>query len=64
VTGVEKGGLADQMQIQIEDVIVEVNGSEIGDVDFLGQFVRSGAAKSFRVWRKGQFLQLTVPQSM
>ena len=64
VTSIEKGGLADEMQMQIGDVIVEVNGSEIGDVDFLGQFVRSGAAKSFRVWRKGQSLQLTVPQSM
>jgi hypothetical protein len=64
VTSIEKGGLADEMQMQIGDVIVEVNGSEIGDVDFLGQFVHSGAAKSFRVWRKGQSLQLTMPQSM
>jgi len=64
VTSIEKGGLADEMQMQTGDVIVEVNGSEIGDVDFLGQFVRSGAAKSFRIWRKGQSLQLTVPQSM
>src|ERR1039457_3195369 len=31
VTGVEKGGLAEEMQMQIGDVIVEVNGSEIGD---------------------------------
>lgn len=64
VTSVEKGGLADEMQMQIGDVIVEVNGSEIDDVDFLGQFVRSGAAKSFRVWRKGKSVELTVPQSM
>ncbi|MGP8176119.1 MAG: PDZ domain-containing protein, partial [Terracidiphilus sp.] len=58
VTGVEKGGLAEEMQMQIGDVIVEVNGSEIGDVDFFTQFVRSGAAKSFRVWRKGQAVEL------
>jgi len=64
VTGVEKGGLAEEMQMQIGDVIVEVNGSEIGDVEFFTQFVRSGAAKSFRVWRKGQAVELTVPQSM
>jgi len=64
LTTIEKGGLAEEMQMQVGDVIVEVNGSEIGDVDFLGQFVRSGAAKSFRVFRKGQSMQLTVPQSM
>ena len=64
VTSVEKGGLADEMQMQVGDVIVEVNGSEIGDVDFLGQFVRSGSAKSFKVWRKGKSVELTVPQSM
>ena len=64
VTGVEKGGLAEEMQMQIGDVIVEVNGSEIGDVDYFTQVVRSGVAKSFRIWRKGQSLELTVPQSM
>ena len=64
VTSVEQGGLADQMQIQVGDVIVEVNGSEIGDVDFLGRLVRSGAARSFSVWRKGKLVELTVPQSM
>jgi hypothetical protein len=64
VTNVEIGGLANQMQMQAGDVILAVNGSEIGDVDFFVQFVRSGAAKSFRVWRKGQTLELTIPQSM
>jgi hypothetical protein len=64
VTSVEKGGLADQTQLQVGDVVVEVNGAEIGDVDSLGQLVRSGAAKSFRVWRKGQTLELSVPLSM
>jgi serine protease Do len=64
VTGVEKGSLADEMQMQSGDVILAVNGSEIGDVDSFAQLVRSGAAKSFRVWRKGQTLELTVPLSM
>jgi len=64
VTFVEKGGLGEEMQMQIGDVLLAVNGSEIGDVDFFTQFVRSGAAKSFRVWRKGQALDLTIPQSM
>ena len=64
VIGVEKGGLADATKMQVGDVIVEVNGAEIGDVDSLGQLVRSGAAKSFRVWRKGKSIELAVPQSM
>ena len=64
VISVEKGGLAEATQIQVGDVIVEVNGSEIGDVDSLGQLVRSGAARSFRVWRKGKSVELSVPQSM
>jgi len=64
VVSVEKGGLADATEMQVDDVIVEVNGAEIGDVDALGQLVRSGAAKSFRVWRKGKSMELSVPQSM
>lgn len=64
VVSVEKGGLADATGMQVGDVIMEVNGAEIGDVDSLGQLVRSGVAKSFRVWRKGQSMELAVPQSM
>ena len=64
VTFVEKGSLGEEMQIQLGDVILAANGSEIGDVDFFTQFVHSGAAKIFRVWRKGQALDLTIPQSM
>ena len=64
ITGVEKGGIAEEMQLQTGDVVVEVNGSEIGDVDFFTQFVRSGAARSFRIWRQGKAVLLTVPQSM
>lgn len=61
---VEKGSLGEEMQMQTGDVIVEVNGAEIGDVDLFTQVVRSGAAKSFRVWRKGQALELAVPQDL
>jgi S1-C subfamily serine protease len=63
VTAVEKGSLAEEMQMQAGDVIVEVNGSEIGDVDFFTQFVHSGAVRSFRVWRNGKLIELSVPQS-
>jgi PDZ domain len=64
VVDVMKDGLADKMGFLPGDVILEVNNSEIGDVDLFAQFARSGAIKSFRVWRKGQSLELTVPQSM
>jgi hypothetical protein len=64
VLAVDKGGLADVMGIQAGDVILEVNNSEIGDVPLFVQFVRSGEVKKFRVWRKGQALELVVPQSL
>jgi C-terminal processing protease CtpA/Prc len=64
VTFVEKGSLGEEMQMQTGDVIIEVNGAEIGDVDIFTQLVRSGTAKSFRIWRKGQGLDLAVPQSL
>lgn len=64
VLAVEKGGLADVMGIQVGDVILEVNNSEIGDVLLFTQFVHSGEVKKFRVWRKAQALELAVPQSL
>ena len=64
VVQVVPGSLAEAMKFQADDVILEVNDSEIGDVDFFVQFVRSGAAKKFLVWRKGQAISLIVPQSM
>jgi hypothetical protein len=64
VTKVEKGSIAEDMGVQVGDVIVQANGADVGDVDAFGQLVRSGAVKSFRVWRKGQNLDLAVPQSM
>lgn len=64
VTKVEKGSIADDMQLQVGDVILKANGTDVGDVDAFGQLVRSGAVKSFHVWRKGQILDLAVSQSM
>lgn len=64
VVAVEKDSLADHMGILPGDVILEVNNSEIGDAELFAQYVRGGAAKKFRVWRKGQALELTVPQSL
>lgn len=64
VTGVEKGSLAEEMQMEVGDAVLAVNGSDIVDADTFAQLVRNGAAKSFRVWRKGKMLELTVPQSL
>ena len=61
---VEKGSLAEKIGLQEGDVILEVNNSEIGDADLFGQFVKSGAVKSFKVWRKGQAADVPMPQSM
>jgi S1-C subfamily serine protease len=64
VTKVEKGSIAEDMDMQVGDVVLQANGADVGDVDAFGQLVRSGTVKSFRVWRKGQKLDLTVSQSM
>jgi hypothetical protein len=64
VVSVENGGLADTMGILAGDVILQVNGSDVGDVQQFAQTVRGGAAKTFRVWRKGQTVELAVPMSM
>jgi serine protease Do len=64
VVGVENGSLADTMGILAGDVILQVNGADVGDVQQFAQTVRSGAAKTFRVWRKGQTVELAVPVSM
>jgi hypothetical protein len=64
VTNVEKGSIADQMQMQVGDVILQMNGADIGDAGAFAQLVRSGEAKGFRIWRKGKTLDLTIPQSM
>jgi hypothetical protein len=64
VVGVENGGLADTMGILAGDVILQLNGTDVGNMQQFIQTIRSGAASSFRVWRKGQTVDLTVPQSL
>jgi len=64
VVSVENSGLADTMGILAGDVILQVNGADVSDLQQFVQTVRSGAARSFRVWRKGQTVELTVPVSM
>ena len=64
VTKVEKGSLAEDIGIEVGDVILQTDGTDVGDVDAFGKLVRGGTVKSFRVWRKGQKLDLAVSQSM
>jgi hypothetical protein len=64
VVSVENGGLADTMGVLAGDVILQVNGADVGNMQQFIQTIRSGAATSFRVWRKGQTAELTVPQSL
>jgi S1-C subfamily serine protease len=64
VVGVEKGGMADAMEIQKGDILLEVNGVQIADVEAFGQLIRSGGAKTFRVLHNGQSVVLFIPLSL
>jgi hypothetical protein len=64
VVSVENGSLADTMGILAGDVILQVNGADVSDLQQFTQTVRGGAVRSFRIWRKGQTVELTVPVSM
>ncbi len=61
---VDKGGLAEGIGIQSGDVILEVNNSEIGDLELFTQVIRNGSVKKFRIWRKGQAIEVVVPQAL
>ena len=52
------------MGILAGDVILQLNGADVGNMQQFIQTIRSGAASSFRVWRNGQTVELTVPQSL
>ena len=52
------------MGILAGDVILQVNGADVGDMQHFRQLIHDGAVSTFRVWRKGQTVDLTVPQSM
>ena len=64
VTNVEKGSLAENTGIEAGDVILQANGVDVNDADALAKLIRGEAVKSFHVWRKGQKLNLVVPESM
>jgi S1-C subfamily serine protease len=52
------------MGVLAGDVILQVNGEQVSDINHFVQTIRSGAARSFRVWRKEQTIELSVPQSL
>ena len=64
VVSVENGGTGDTMGILAGDVILQLNGADVGNMQQFVQTIRSGAASSFRIWRKGQTVELAVPVSM
>ena len=63
VRRVNSGSLAEQMGIQVRDVILEINGLEVEDLQSFVQSVRSGEAKTFRIWRDGRAIDMIVPHS-
>lgn len=64
VIRVEKDSLAELMQLQSGDVIMEVNGNKVAGVDELRQLLGNGSNVMVKVWRNGTVQQLTVPQSL
>jgi S1-C subfamily serine protease len=64
VVSVLNGSLADAMGVLPGDVILQVNGADVGELQHFVQTLHSAAVSTFSVWRKGKTLVLTVPQSM
>jgi len=64
VVSVLNGSLADTMGALPGDVILAVNGAEVGDMPHFAQLIHGAAVNTFTVWRKGKAQELTVPQSM
>lgn len=64
VMSVEKGSLADITGFLSGDVILQVNGVDVDNMQHLSQLLHSGVVTTFIVRRKGKKLLLTVPQSM
>jgi hypothetical protein len=63
VRRVNRGSLAERMGIQVKDVVLEIDSSDVEDAQSFVLSVRSGAAKTFRIWRDGRAIDMTVPQA-
>ena len=64
VMKVDKDSLADTMQMQTGDIIIEVNGTKVAGVDQLKQLLGANPSSTVKVWRNGEVQQLAVPQSL
>jgi S1-C subfamily serine protease len=64
VMRVDKDSVADLMQMQAGDVIVEVNGKKVDGVEQLRQMLGNGSDVVVKVWRNGVVQALAVPQSL
>src|SRR6266498_2255308 len=60
VIRVEKDSVAELMQLQGGDVIVEVNGNKVAGLDQLRQMLGNGSNVIVKVWRNGSMQQLAV----
>ncbi|MDT8900430.1 PDZ domain-containing protein [Anaeroselena agilis] len=63
VTDVRKNSLAEKMNIQLNDVIIEVNGTTVNTTDQLKQVLTAGTVASAKVIRAGNPLILEAPIS-
>ncbi|WP_425059041.1 hypothetical protein SCACP_36930 [Sporomusa carbonis] len=63
VTDVKKNSLAEKMNIQLNDIIVEVNGAAVNTTDQLKQVLTGAAVTSAKVIRAGNQLILEAPVS-
>ena len=63
VRRVNRGSLAERMGIQVGDVFLEINSSDVDDVQSFALSVHGGAAKTFRIWRDGRTIDMIVPQT-
>jgi hypothetical protein len=64
VIRVERDSVAELMQLQSGDVIMEVNGSKVAGLDQLRQMLGNGSNVVVKVWRNGAMQQLAVPESL
>jgi hypothetical protein len=64
VLGIDKGSLAEMMQLQNGDAILGLDGQKVTDLDQFKLFLHKKAISSLSIWRNGAVLQVTVPQSL
>ncbi|MGE5559103.1 MAG: PDZ domain-containing protein [Bacillota bacterium] len=61
VTEVKKGGLAEKMQIKVDDVIIEINGKTFQNIDEFKKLIATPAITSIKLLRDGAEMVLIMP---